>query len=94
MNKAPNVILIYAYRYGMGRNTGAVVDAIECIKENIGNFKKWEINSMIDEYVQFSKLFGVDKDIPNKRDLDDFMLYLNEVLIIQSDLEKIFIKED
>jgi hypothetical protein len=66
-----------------------VIDAIECIKENISNFKEWELNSMVDEYVDFSKLHNLrGEKVPNKRDLDQFMLYLNEVLIMRGELKK------
>jgi hypothetical protein len=88
LKKVSNAILMYAYRYGMGRQTGAVVDAIECIKENIHHFQEWEINSMIDEYLQFNTLRGADQTVPNKRELDEFMWYLNEVLIMKGDLKK------
>lgn len=88
LKQVSNAILMYAYRYGMGRQSGAVVDAIECIKENISHFQEWEINSMIDEYLQFNTLRGSDQTVPNKRDLDEFMWYLNEVLIMKGDLKK------
>jgi len=84
LKRVPNVIIMYAYRYGMGRQTGAVIDAIECIKDNIANFKEWELNSMIDEYVDFSKLLSLrGEQVPHKRDLDQFMLYLNEILMMR-----------
>ena len=84
LKRVPNVILMYAYRYGMGKQTGAVLDAIECIKDNIANFKEWELNSMIDEYTWFAKLFSSkDEPIPNRIDLEEFMLYLNEILMMR-----------
>ena len=89
LKRVPNVIIMYAYRYGMGRQTGAVLDAIECIKDNIANFKEWELNSMVDEYVDFSKLLNLrGEQVPHRRDLDQFMLYLNEVLIMRGELSK------
>jgi len=42
-------MLMYAFRYALGRMTGAVDDVISSIKENIGNLQQHQIEQIIKE---------------------------------------------
>ena len=53
-----NRIIIYAFRYALGRQTGSVSDVCDCIKENVDSFKSWELKQIIEEIKQHEELYG------------------------------------
>lgn len=53
-----NRIIIYAFRYALGRMSGSVSDVCDCIKENVDNFKSWELKQIVDEIKQHEELYG------------------------------------
>ena len=53
-----NRIIIYAFRYALGRMSGSVSDVCDCIKENVDNFKSWELKQIIEEIKQHEELYG------------------------------------
>ena len=63
-NKAlvDKTILIFAFRYALGRQTFAPSMVIETIKENIDAFDKWQLELMIKE-ISESKDLGMACDI-------------------------------
>ena len=41
------LLLTYAFRYALGRNTGALSDVMEKYRDVKGNFKVWQLESWI-----------------------------------------------
>lgn len=59
-----NRIIVYAFRYALGRSTGSVDDVISTIKENVDNFKGWELKQIQEEILQYKELYGGIGDQP------------------------------
>jgi len=53
-----NRIIIYAFRYALGRQTGSVSDVCDCIKENVDSFKSWELQQIIKEIKEYEEMYG------------------------------------
>lgn len=51
-----NRIIIYAFRYALGRQTGSVSDVCDCIKENVDSFKSWELQQIINEIKEYEEM--------------------------------------
>jgi len=49
-------ILMYAFRYSLGRMTGAVDDVISTILNNVDFFASWELKSFIQEIKDYPNL--------------------------------------
>lgn len=54
-------VLIYAFRYSLGRMTYAPVTVCETIKSNIKNLSKYDLNLLIDE-INNCQNYGMDFD--------------------------------
>ena len=50
--KVESVILVYAFRYALGRQTGAVIDVIDGILSNLDNIEEKYKTIMISETVK------------------------------------------
>ncbi len=53
-----NRIIIYAFRYALGRMSGSASDVCDCIKENVDSFKSWELKQIIEEIKQYEEMYG------------------------------------
>lgn len=73
-------ILVFAMRYAIGRQTFAPTIVIENIKFNIDKFKKWQIDSMIDE-IKSQHNYGMDCD---EQTWNDFLKYLQNLELEQN----------
>lgn len=80
MNNVSNTVLVYAFRYSYHayRQTGAILDTIEAIKDNITNFKKWELEQMIAELGTELRLFP---DHVNRNHALNFISYITNYMM-------------
>ena len=80
MNNVSNTVLVYAFRYSYHayRQTGAILDTTNAIKDNIGNFKKWELEQMIGELSTELRLFP---DHVNRNIVLNFISYLTNYMM-------------
>lgn len=84
LNKQPCTvntdILMFAFRYAIERQTGATIDVIEQIKNNISSFQSWEIGRLISESACYIRVHRNDLDEQSKIDiLIDFTDYLDNI---------------
>ena len=49
INNVPKPIIAYAFRYAIGRETGAIDDVIDCISRNLDLFDIWELMSIVSD---------------------------------------------
>jgi hypothetical protein len=56
--EVPTVIIMYAFRYALGRKTGAPSTASSAIRRNIDYFKEWELKQIIKEILEFDDWNG------------------------------------
>jgi len=52
------VIIMYAFRYALGRKTGAPSTASSAILRNIDKFKEWELTQIRHEILQHREYHG------------------------------------
>ncbi len=62
--KVESVILVYAFRYALGRQTGAVIDVIDSILSNLNNIEEKYKTIMISETVKYLEDIKDSKYIP------------------------------
>lgn len=62
--KVESVILVYAFRYALGRQTGAVIDVIDGILSNLDNIEEKYKTIMISETVKYLEDIKDSKYIP------------------------------
>jgi len=58
-------VLMYAFRYALGRQTGAPYDISNAIHKNIEHFKDWQLKQIIKEihdHEEFIGNLGMDCD--------------------------------
>lgn len=73
-------ILMFAFRYAIDRQTGAIMDVIEQIKNNISSFQSWEIGRFTSESAYYIRVNRDDLDEQSKIDtLIDFTDYLDNI---------------
>ena len=53
-----SVIIMYAFRYALGRKTGAPSTICEAILRNITSFKEWELTQITKEILEHEEYFG------------------------------------
>ena len=53
-----SVILMYAFRYALGRKTGAPSTISTAISRNIVQFKPWELKQIVKEILEYEEYFG------------------------------------
>jgi hypothetical protein len=56
--EVPTVIIMYAFRYALGRRTGAPTTISAAIRRNIDSFKEWELRQIIKEIVEYEDYIG------------------------------------
>ena len=55
--EVPTVILMYAFRYALGRKTGAPSTISTEIRRNINSFKEWELKQIIKEILEHEEYY-------------------------------------
>lgn len=76
-------LLIYAFRYSLGRMSFAPVTTTDCIKHNIDKFSKEDLNLFIKE-INDCENYGMDFD---KSHWLNFLSYLKEILKNKNNLQ-------
>jgi len=56
--EVPTVIIMYAFRYALGRKTGAPSTISAAILRNIDEFKEWELTQIIKEILDHKDYWG------------------------------------
>ena len=56
--EVPTVIIMYAFRYALGRRTGAPTTISAAIRRNIDSFKEWELKQIIKEILEHEEYFS------------------------------------
>ena len=75
-----NRIIIYAFRYALGRMSGSVSDVCDCIKENVDSFKSWELQQIIEEIKQYEELYGNLGQECDRQQWYDLIKFLEEMI--------------
>ncbi len=50
-------VLFYAFRYALGRKTGAPSTMAEAIEKNLDEFAEWELKQIIKEILEFEDFY-------------------------------------
>lgn len=55
--KTTTTVLFYAFRYALGRTTGAPTTISTAIRRNIDEFAEWELKQIIKEIKEFEEFY-------------------------------------
>jgi hypothetical protein len=84
--EVPTVILMYAFRYALGRKTGAPSTISTEISRNIAQFKPWELKQIVKEILEHEEYFG---DLGDDCDKEEWRNLINLINIhLELDDEK------
>lgn len=55
--KTTTTVLFYAFRYALGRKTGAPSTIADAIKDNLDEFAEWELKQIIKEILGYEDFY-------------------------------------
>jgi len=86
--EVPTVIIMYAFRYALGRKTGAPSTITAAIRRNIVHFKPWELAQIVREIVEYEEFYGDLGDDCDQEVWYDLIKLINIHLELEEDETK------
>ncbi len=86
LSKQDKTLFIYAFRYALGRQTGALTDCLNHFKQHKSSYEKWELDTLfaeVNQQIEWNRL-NTSEFISNSA-LFEFRSYLCGIL--QEDID-------